>query len=157
MIDSADAERKSTPAPPAPPNLLVAAQRINEELLRRPQHTMAVSKLARERLELLHAEYLADLGMEAVRLARRENLHTVDQEQVDRAAESLRATRERNLANVANTIGGLIAGAGGASSYAVVFTSGPHSTVEVSTAIALCIIGFAILAAGITGTMLSRR
>jgi hypothetical protein len=114
---------------------------------------MALSTEARIRLELLHAEYLGDLGTEAVRLARRDRLTTVDREHVDRASTRLGFGESGRGASTLNSVGGVVAGIGLASAYAVTFNPGPHSTAEIVTAIVACILGAILLTAGVVLTM----
>jgi hypothetical protein len=142
-----------------PTNLAVAALRIDDELHRRHSSPVTLSPQAGAALEVAYAEYLADLGQEAIRIARRDRLSIVDREHVEQAVArlGLEAATGSALGNGANSIGGLLAGAGIASSYALAFTKGPHGTAEIITAIVLCIIGFSVLAIGMTLTMVNRR
>lgn len=115
-----------------PLNLVVAAQRINWELERRSDDVMTLSGQAREQLELLHGEYLADLGELAIRIARQDNLATVDRSHVNEANARLIAGSENTSVSeaVTNTLGGLTGGAALASAYSLIFTPGPHSAAE---------------------------
>jgi hypothetical protein len=144
-----------------PPDLASAAQAIDDELRRKPRRVMALTAEAVDALMAAQSDYLGDLGdlgREAIRLARKDRLRTVDQEHVDQAIARLGLTsKEGGLASAASTLGGVIAGAGGAAGYAIAFTDGPHSTAEIVTAIVLCIVGFFLLAVGVTLTMVKRR
>jgi histone H3/H4 len=135
-----------------------AAERINAELVRRLREPMTFSPEARERLAELHAEYLADLGQEAVRVARRAHVSTVDELHVRQASTRLGMGRSRGsaLETAANTFGGVFAGAGIASVYALMFTPGPHGIGETAAALVLSVIGFVLLAIGLTVTFLRR-
>jgi hypothetical protein len=62
-----------------------------------------------------------------------------------------------NVATVANTLGGLLSGAGLASVYAITFTPGPHGTGEIVTALLLSAIGFAPATDGAPGPWPARR
>ncbi|WP_091224436.1 histone-like protein [Geodermatophilus siccatus] len=105
-----------------------------------------------------HADFLTDLTREAIRLARKDRLRTVDAEHVEQAVSRLGMGSSQSKAGSAfSTMGGLLAGAGLAGGYALAFTSGPHSTAEMVTTIALCILGFFLLAVGLTLTMVSKR
>jgi hypothetical protein len=145
------------PGSQLPTNLAVAAQRIDDALNHNPNMPMVLSSQAREELEVLHGEYLGDLGQEAVRLARQEHLSTVDRTHVLDAADRLGGDPSGVFSNVANSIGGLFAGAGLAGAYNIVFTSGKHSTAEIAAALVLSIIGFVLLAAGVTAMIIRRR
>src|SRR5258708_4964952 len=103
-------------------NLAVAAQRIDGALNHNPAKRMILSDEAATELQVLHAEYLGDLGVEAVRLAKREHLSTVDRTHVVQAADRIGGDSSGVFANVANSIGGLFAGAGLAGAYGIVFT-----------------------------------
>lgn len=135
-----------------------AAERIDAELRRRPREPMTFGPEARERLAELHAEYLADLGQEAVRVARRGHVSTVDELHVRQASTRLGAGRGQSsaLETAANTFGGVFAGAGIASVYALMFTPGPHGIGETVTTLVLSVIGFVLLAIGMTVTFLRR-
>src|SRR5690348_6550194 len=87
-----------------PANLAAAAQRIDQALNRNPNRPMTLSSEARTELEVRHAEYLGDLGQEAVRLARQESLSTVDRTHVAQAADRLGGDPSSVFANVANSI-----------------------------------------------------
>jgi histone H3/H4 len=146
-----------TPGSQLPINLATAAQRIDEALNHNPNMPMALSGQARAELEILHGEYLGDLGQEAVRLARREHLSTVDRTHVLQAADRLGGDSSGVFSNVANSIGGLFAGAGLAAAYSIVFTPGKHSIAEIVVALVFSIIGFVLLAAGVTAMIIRRR
>jgi hypothetical protein len=118
---------------------------------------MTLSNEASTELEVLHAEYLGDLGEEAVRLARREHLSTVDRTHVIQAADRMGSDSSAVFPNIANSIGGLFAGAGLAGAYSIVFTSGKHSTAEIAVTLILSIVGFVLLAAGVTAMIIRRR
>jgi histone H3/H4 len=141
-----------------PQDLELAGRRIDAELRRKHNKVMSLTSDAGSALEALTSDYLADLGQEAVRLARRGRLRTVDREHVEQAAERLgMGSAHSRIGNASNTLGGLLAGAGLAAGYAVTFTGGQHSTAEVVTAILLCIFGFSFLAVGLTLTMVRER
>lgn len=143
--------------PPIPADLTVAAARINAELTR--SKPMSMSPAARARIEAVHAELLGDVGQEAVRVARRASLATVDESHVDEAYRRISggASTGGGIATLFNTIGGLLAGAALASIYAIAFTSGPHGTAEIVTALIFSILGFALLAIGLTLSLTKRR
>jgi hypothetical protein len=140
-----------------PANLAVAAHRIDDALNHNPSKPMTLSPQASAELEVLHGEYLGDLGQEAVRVARREHLSTVDKTHVLQAADRISADSSSVFTNVANSIGGLFAGAGLAGGYNIVLTVGKHSAAEIAVTLILSIIGFILLAAGITAMVLRRR
>lgn len=104
-----------------------------------------------------HANFLADLGIESVRLARKDRLQTVHRIHVEKAADRLGAgSGSNNVASTCNTLGGLVAGAGLAGAYGLAFSSSPHSTAEQMVTLALCVVGFILLTVGITITMTRR-
>ena len=142
--------------PPVPANLVAAAARINSELSR--SGPMSISPAARARLEAVHAEFLGDVGQEAIRIARRASLATVDESHVDEAYQRISSKASSNgLATILNTVGGLLGGASLASIYAIAFTDGPHGTAEIITALLFSIVGFALLAIGLTLSVSRRR
>lgn len=147
----------ANPSNQLPANLAIAAQRIDDALRHNPSARMSLSDQARTELEVLHGEYLGDLGQEAVRLARREHLSTVDKTHVTEAADRLGGDPSGVFSNVANSIGGLFAGAGLAGTYSIVFTAGNHSTAEIVATLVLSIIGFILLAAGVTAMIIRRH
>jgi hypothetical protein len=134
-------------AVPVPPKLLVAAQRINQELRRRPEEPLTLSFQAREQLELLHGEYLADLGALAARIARQENLSTVDRSHVNEANTRLISGAENTKLSeaITNTLGGLTGGGALASAYSLLFVPGSHSAAEGYVAAILGIISAVFL------------
>lgn len=141
-----------------PPNVAIAAKRINDELNRRPGEPMSISSRARAKLELLQTEYLADVAQDAIRAARKHELATADESHVNAAAARIGsgAGGPSPFASVANTLGGVFAGAALASTYAIMFTEDKHGTTEIVTAIALSIFGFSLLAIGLTMTFIKR-
>ena len=93
-----------TPGAPVQPNLTDAGQRIDAELRRKPSKIMALSPEAGAALADAHADFLADLGQEAIRLARKDRLRTVDREHVDQALSRLGAgSRESKAGNACST------------------------------------------------------
>jgi len=142
--------------PPVSNNLVAAAARINAELTR--SRPMSISPAARARLELVHAEFLGDVGQEAVRMARRASLATVDESHVSQAYERISSGANSNgPATILNTVGGLLGGAALASIYAIAFADSPHGTAEIVTALVLSVVGFALLAVGLTLSISRRR
>jgi histone H3/H4 len=141
-----------------PANIAQAVQRIDAELNRRKRHRLALSTAATEKLELLYTEYLADIGQEAVRIARGAGLSTVDEAHVDAAAQRLAAgsSRHASFINVANAFGGVFAGGGIAIILAIAFTAGPHGLQELIAAIVLSVLGFCLLVAALTLTLARR-
>lgn len=147
----------SNPTGQLPANLAQAAQRIDGALSHNPNRPMALSNEATMELEVLHAEYIGDLGQEAVRLARREQLSTVDRTHVLQAADRIAGDSSTVFSNIANSIGGLFAGAGLAGAYNIVFTPSKHSTAEIVVTLILSIVGFILLTAGVTAMIIRRR
>jgi hypothetical protein len=139
-------------------NMAEVTRQIDAELHRNAAKPLVLSERARERLESLQVQYLADLGIESVRIARRRNLETVDESHVLAASERMGGpSRGSPLIASMNTIGGVVAGAGIASVYTVTFTAGPHSTGEILASILLCVAGFVLLAVCLTVAAVQRR
>lgn len=148
----------TNPSPTSP--VAEAARRINEELARKPQRRMRFDSAATTRLELVHAQYLGDVGEEAVRIARRANLTNVDESHVNQAATWISAggsRRSGSLSTVMNTLGGLFGGAGIASVYAIAYSLGPHGLAEQLTALILCVLGSILLTTGSVLELARRR
>lgn len=138
-------------------NLVDAGRRIHAELIRRPSRIMSFSPKARERLEILYSEYLGDLGQESIRLARQNNLSTVDDYHVIEANTRIGGpSRRSGIVTATNTVGGVVAGAGIASVYTIMFSAGPHGQPEILTALILCVLGFTLLAVSMTTTFVRR-
>ncbi len=105
-----------------------------------------------------HAEFLADLGVEATRLARKDRLNTVHRVHVEKAADRLGAgSGASGFATVCNTLGGVVAGIGVAGAYNLAFNPAPHTTAEQMATIALCVLGCIMLTIGLTITMTKSR
>jgi hypothetical protein len=137
----------STPTGP----LADAARRINDELRRKPQRIMRFDPAADVELEIVHAQYVGDVGEEAVRIARRQGLVNVDASHIEQAATWINAggnRRQGSASTVLNTFGGLIGGAGAASIYALAYNPDPHTTAEHLTGLILCVLGAILLTAG---------
>jgi histone H3/H4 len=134
-----------------PTSISHAIQRINDELNRRPSRPMTLSSGARQKLGLVQTEYLADIAQEAIRIARRGRLVTVDESHIDEAVERFASgkTGHNAATNAANTFGGLLAGAGIAMILAILFTPGKHGNLEIVTAFALSVIGFSLIMVGL--------
>ena len=149
------------PAPPTPPplptHLGVAARRIDDALNHNPDRPITLSVDARTELEVLHAEYLGDLGQEAVRMARKERHSTVDRVHVMNAADRLREDSSSKLSNILNSVGGIAAGAGISSVYSILFSHSHHSTAEIAFGITTSVLGAILLAIGITSAVVRRR
>jgi hypothetical protein len=139
-------------------NLAYAARQINEELTRHADRRMSLSEAARAKLEDAYADYLAEVGTEAVRIARRANLTTVDGVHVEEAGQRLSPRTGRNTATAtaANTIGGLLGGAGITLAYPLLATPGPHGTTHAAVAAVLSLLGFFLLTIGLTLTVARR-
>ncbi|WP_445163210.1 hypothetical protein ACTXG5_08290 [Mycobacterium sp. Dal123C01] len=132
-----------------------AGLRIDRELHRTK---MRFSDEAGVALVDAHASFLGDLGVEAVRLTRKDRLTTVDRVHVEKAADRLGpATGPSGVASACNTVGGLVVGAGIAGTYRLAFDSGTHSTTQMMVTIALCVVGCILLAVGLTLTLTKRH
>ncbi len=136
-------------------DLADAGLRIDKELQRT---SMRFSDDAGVALVETHAEFLADLGLEAVRLTRKDRLGTVDRVHVEKAADRLGAsTSSSNVVSACNTIGGLITGAGFAGAYNIAFGGRIPSISEIMVTIGLCIVGGILLAVGLTIPWAAKR
>jgi hypothetical protein len=112
---------------------------------------MTLTPGAGEALEEAYADFFGDVGIEAIRLARRVGLENIDRAHVETARSRIGTDmRKGRLGSVLSTAGGVVAGAGGTSIYAVLFTVGVHTTAEWMTGLVLTSIGFVLLAVGIT-------
>jgi hypothetical protein len=149
----------SAPNVTVPANLANAAQLISSELSRDPNNIMTLSPHAVTALETAHASFLGDVGQESIRIARRANLRTVDDSHVKESAARLGLQRARKsvVETALNSIGGVIAGAGIASIYAVNFGPGPHSSLENITGVVMALVGGVCLATGLTISALKHR
>jgi histone H3/H4 len=145
------------PTPPLPTHLGVAARRIDDALNHNPSRPITLSADARTELEVLHAEYLGDLGQEAVRMARKERHSTVDRTHVINAAERLQEDTSNKFSSIMNSVGGIAAGAGISSVYSILFSRSHHSTAEIAFGIVVSVIGAVLLAIGITSAVVRRR
>ncbi len=139
-------------AAPLPPQLASAGLRIDRQLQRR---RMSFDEDAGLALADAHADFLADLGVEAARLARKDRLNTVHRVHVEKAVDRLGAgSGASGFATVCNTLGGVVAGIGVAGAYNLAFNPAQHTTAEQMVTIALCIVGFVMLTVGVSITMI---
>lgn len=130
------------------PDLADAGLLIDKELQRAK---VRFSDDAGVALAEAHAEFLADLGIEAVRLTRKDRLATVDRVHVEKAADRLGAnTSSSSVASICNTLGGLIEGAGIAATFNIAFGGRTPSIGEIMVTIGLSIVGGVLLAIGLT-------
>lgn len=119
------------PNPGVPAALGAAAQQIQNELTRRPSKPMTLSAQAAAKLGIVHTEFFGDVGVEAVRIARRAGLDTVDEAHVNEAVSRVCQESQSSAIKIAgNTLGSIIAGIALTGWYSIVFTSGPHSNGE---------------------------
>jgi hypothetical protein len=132
-----------------------AGLRIDKELRRKGE--IAFSKAGAAALANAHSNFVGDLGVEAIRLTRKDRMSTVDRVHIETAVDHLGASSTTSLvANACNTIGGVVAGIGFAGAYALRFGSGPHSTTEILVTLALSVVGCILLAVGLTMTFAKR-
>jgi hypothetical protein len=159
-----------TPPPPAPPGGLVAspaplsdplakaAEAIDKELRRKPDRLMKLEVNGGEALAIAQADFLADVTRDAIGLARKDRLQCVERIHIETAAERYgTGASESKLGSSLSTLGGLLAGAGLGAGSNLLFGAGNHSTAELVTVLVLCILGFFLLAIGLTLTMVGRR
>lgn len=159
MTTSTSAAQSTPTNTTVPTNLANAAKLISSELSRDPDNVMTLSPHAVSALEMAHASFLGDVGQESIRIARRANLRTVDDSHVKESAARLGLQRAKKsvVETALNSIGGVIAGAGIASIYAVNFGPGPHSSLENITGVVMALIGGVSLATGLTISALKHR
>jgi hypothetical protein len=111
-----------------------------------------------EALAVAQADFLADVGRDAIGLARRDHLQCVERIHIERAAQRYGSgARESKAGSALSTLGGLVAGAGLGGGYNLLFGPGTHTTAETTTILIICILGFSLLFAGITLTMVGPR
>jgi histone H3/H4 len=135
-----------------------ANNRIEEELKRRKKEPpMVMSDEAKDKLATIQTEMIADVGIDAVRIARRKGLKTVDQQHVNEAASNFGLGNGGSfLGAIVNNIGGILTGAGIASIYAIIFTPGPHGSAEVLVGYGLSVIGSICMAVSITLSVMKK-
>lgn len=102
-------------------------------------------------LSEVYAEFFAEVGIEAIRLARRDGLETVDRTHVEKGSRRIGAgTGTGRAGSALMAIGGILGGWGASSISAVTFGTGTHSTGEWVTAIILSTLGTILFTVGIT-------
>lgn len=72
-----------------------------------------------------HADFVEDLGVEAVRIANRSRADVVSASHVIQALDSVRTNQRSRTAAALNSFGGILAGAGAGQFYAVLSTKDP--------------------------------
>ena len=88
-----------------------AASRIDKELSRRTSAPMTMSIGGRDKLTIVQTELIADIGTDAIKIARRSGVSTVDERHVDEAAARLGASEKTNaLTTIVNNVGGILVG-----------------------------------------------
>lgn len=127
-----------------------AVQDIQSELLRKKSRPMVIGSSARVALDDFYSEHLRSIGTDAVRIARREGLETVDSRHVRMASErwsnpSVRSWRK----DFAITLGGLVAGIGGTEMYALLSADSPITPVEYTVNLAFLLSGTVALVFGL--------
>lgn len=141
-----------------PHNLAAAGQAIDMELRRKPNKIMTLTSDAGDALADAHADCLADLGREAIRIARNAGLSVVDRVHVEQAVGRLgMGSSQNDLATVLLALGGAVAGGGISLAWVWVFNPAARSTAEVNTTLVLCVFGAVLLAVGITLTLVRQR
>jgi hypothetical protein len=146
------------PSPALMKALQEAANRIDDELERRASSPMSLSASANDKLTIVQTEILADIGTEAVKIARRQGLSTVDERHVDEAANRLGVIeKSSSLIAAINNIGGILTGAGLAALYAILFTEGPHGSGELLMAFGLNVVGISSMVWSTTVSYLKSR
>jgi hypothetical protein len=117
----------------------LALHRISDEMSRRSGKSVVISGRAWDRLEEIHAEYLADVGQEAVRLARRAGLCVVDESHVDHAGSRIAVGISRRTAveKATSVFGGILAGVGIAAIHAIMYREGEPNPAELTTALGI--------------------
>jgi hypothetical protein len=103
-----------------------------------------ISDEARAALLDAHAEFLENLGVEAVRAAKRSRLDTVSARHIDEAYVFIQSGSESKVVQGLATVGGIFAGAGAAQFLAVLSEDNP-SKLGYVVATAALIVGFIFL------------
>jgi hypothetical protein len=111
----------------------------------------AFSEQAVRELAIQQADFLEDVGLDAINLARRNQADYVSASDIQTAEASLRSRALTFPARLFEPVGGLIAGAGLAQLYAVLSApkSSPPSTLGYVIAAASTIIGIALVVFGL--------
>lgn len=128
--------------PPGSGKILDAANRIQLELNRK-YPALRLDSGAADELETAYADYMALVGQEAVRSARRDRLSSVDRTHVQRSVQRLDQgrTSRSGISEAGNTVGSVLAGAG-LSLLVSILTSGESlEPTPVIVGVALSIVG----------------
>lgn len=104
-----------------------------------------LSNEARAALLDVHAEYLEDLGVEAVRVAKRSRLDTVSAKHIDEARSFVQSGSEPKVTQAVAALGGILAGAGAGQFLAVLSEKEP-STLGYALATIALVLGCLLLA-----------
>ena len=150
MTTSSSAEGPGTSVQ-LPHNLAAAGQEIDIELRRKPGKPMEMSPSAGDALEDAYADFMTDLGREAIRLARNDGLSTVDPSHVEKAVGRLGMGSSGSSPRgfVLTTTGGLLTGFAGNGAFSLTFDSAARSTAEITTTLVLLVVGVIALTAGL--------
>lgn len=150
-------EASGTPLP-LPHNLAAASQAIEMELRRKPRKTMELRPDAGDALADAHADFLADLGREAIRLARNAGLGTVDRVHVEQAVGRL------GMGSSSSTLGSVLLAAGGVplgvglTLVATMSSDGAkHSTADMYWMLAFLVPGLLLFTLGTLLTLIRTR
>lgn len=147
-----DAAGESTAQPaiaqalPASDSSLAGAMGALDAALRKRELPKGFSDAGLATLLQRQSEYVEDLGLEAIRLARIAKVDVVSASHVDDADQNLRPP-QRRLA-LMEAFGGVFAGGGVGQALTVMMADKP-SDLAIAAAIALSVIGFALLAFGL--------
>jgi hypothetical protein len=103
---------------------------------------MRLSPEAWAKIQEFHASYLGDLGTEAVRIARRSGVRTVDESHVIDSHKRIAVPSRRSAwATVLFGLGGMVLGVGLTTMYGLKFNPGEHTINEALVAMAIVIAG----------------
>lgn len=104
-----------------------------------------LSDRARAALLEAHAEFIEELGVEAVRSARRSRSDAVSERDIDEARQIVQSPSKTKLREAMGAVGGVLAGAGAGQLFAVLSQEDP-STVGYAVATIGLVIGSILLA-----------
>lgn len=119
---------------------------------------MTLSTQAVDKLEMVHTEFFGDVGVEAIRIARRASLDTVDEVHVNEAVSRVfQGSRGSVVSGTANMLGSIIAGIALAGWYAILFNPQPHSSGEYIVAGVLSTVAGILITISIVMAIVRRR
>lgn len=110
---------------------------LASELARSNGYPAEFSSKSLTRLQQRQAEYIEDLGIYAIRIARREHLDEVSATHVDQAVSRLTEPVQNRRAITMQTVGGAMLGVGGGQLFAVLSAEHPSTLAYVLVVVGL--------------------